>query len=116
MDPVVNQPRSGLVALDYLGVAIYLLVTFGVVFWSSRKETTSEDFFLGSRRMPWLAVGMSLMATLLSTISYLAVPGEVIKNGVAIFAGYLGIPFSMCVVLFVWVPFFMRLRLTSAYE
>src|SRR5262249_23851857 len=54
--------------------------------------------------------------TLLSTISYLGNPGEVIKYGIAFFAGQLAIPFSMAVVLFLWVPFFMRLRLTSAYE
>lgn len=112
----IATPREGLVALDYVGVAIYLIATVAIIAWSSRRQKDTEDFFLGGRRMPWIAVGMSLLATLLSTISYLGVPGEVIKNGVALFAGYLAIPFSMLVVLFVWVPFFMRLRMTSAYE
>src|SRR5262249_40357963 len=66
--------------------------------------------------MPWLAVGLSLLATLMSSISYMGVPGEVVSNGITMFFQYLALPFSMAVVLGVWVPFFMRLRFTSAYE
>lgn len=116
MDSGIPAPRAGLQMLDFLAVAGYLAITFGIVVWSMRKQKSTEDFFLGGRRMPWLAVGMSLLATLLSTISYLGVPGEVIKNGIAMFTGFLAIPFSMIVVLIVWVPFFMRLRMTSAYD
>ncbi len=109
-------PRDGLQWIDFLAVGIYLLVTMGIVIWSSRRQTTTNEFFLGGRRMPWMAVGLSVLATLMSSISYMGVPGEMIKNGVAMFAQYLALPFSMSVVLFVWVPFFMRLKFTSAYE
>jgi solute:Na+ symporter, SSS family len=112
----VSPPRTGLVPLDYVGVAVYLVVTVAIVVWASRRQKNTEDFFLGGRTMPWLAVGMSLLATLLSTNSYLGVPGEMVRSGVALFAGYMSVPLSMCVVLLVWVPFFMRLRMTSAYE
>lgn len=112
----VGDPQAGLEALDYVAVGVYLLATLGIVVWAARRQEDAEDFFLGSRRMPWLAVGMSLMATLLSTISYMGVPGEFIKNGMTMMFGYLAIPFTMAVVLYLWVPFFMRLRLTSAYE
>jgi SSS family solute:Na+ symporter len=111
-----SAPRTGLEAIDFVMVGVYLLVTFGIVVWSSRKQDTTEDFFLAGRRMPWLAVGMSLLATLMSTITYLGLPGEIVKNGVAMLFGYLAIPLSMCVVLLLWIPFFMRLRMTSAYE
>jgi len=110
------RPREGLQLIDFLGVVIYLLVTAGIVAWSSRRQKDTEDFFLGGRKMPWMAVGLSLLATLMSSISYMGVPGEMIKNGVAMFAQYMALPFSMTVVLFVWMPFFMRLRFTSAYE
>ncbi|WP_010586759.1 sodium:solute symporter family transporter [Schlesneria paludicola] len=109
-------PRNGLQWIDFLSVGAYLLVTIGIVYWSSRKSDTTSEFFLGGRRMPWMAVGLSVLATLMSSISYMGVPGEMIKNGVAMFAQYLALPFSMMVVLGVWVPFFMRLRFTSAYE
>ena len=109
-------PRDGLQWIDFLALGIYLLVTMGIVIWSSRREASTGEFFLGGRRMPWMAVGLSVLATLMSSISYMGVPGEMIKNGVAMFAQYLALPLSMTVVLFVWVPFFMRLRFTSAYE
>lgn len=109
-------PRTGLLWLDWVAVAAYLVVTVGIVIWAARRQRGSEEFFLANRNMPWLAVGMSLLATLMSTISYLGSPGEVIKNGLTIATGYLSIPFSMLIVLGVWVPFFMRLNLTSAYD
>ncbi len=113
-DPIA--PHAGLNAYDFLAVGGYLLVTMLIVWWSSRKQHDTEDFFLGGRRMPWLAVGLSMMATLLSTITYLGSPGEMIKNGIGWFTGYLAIPVAMVVVLLVWIPFFMRLKMTSAYE
>jgi SSS family solute:Na+ symporter len=109
-------PRAALEWIDFVGVGVYLLVTLGIVIWSSRRQSSTGEFFLGGRRMPWMAVGLSVLATLMSSISYMGVPGEMIKNGVAMFAQYLALPFSMSVVLFVWIPFFMRLRFTSAYE
>ncbi len=110
------EPRPGLELIDFLGVGLYLLVTTAIVIWSSRRPPTTSEYFLGGRRMPWMAVGLSLLATLMSSISYMGVPGEMIKNGVAMFAQYMALPFSMMVILGVWVPFFMRLKFTSAYE
>lgn len=109
-------PRAGLEWVDLIGVGIYLLVTGAIVIWSSRRQSTTEDYFLGGRRMPWMAVGLSLLATLMSSISYMGVPGEMISNGIAMFWQYLSLPFSMFIVLMIWVPFFMHLKLTSAYE
>lgn len=109
-------PHAGLTWPDYAAVAGYLLLTMLIVGWASRRQKNTEDFFLGGRRMPAVAVGLSIMATLLSTITYLGFPGEVIKNGIAIFAGYLAFPFVMAFILLLLVPFFMRLRMTSAYE
>lgn len=114
--PNAAPAHDGLGILDVGAVILYLAATLGIAILASRKRGTTEEFFLGGRRMPWFAVGLSIMSTLMSTISYLATPGEMIKNGVAMFVGYLAIPFSMVVVLWGWVPFFMRLRMTSAYE
>ena len=117
MDPTaVAMPRSGLDLVDLAGVAVYLLITIGIVIWSSRRQSTTEDFFLGGRRMPWMAVGLSMLATLMSSISYMGLPGEMLAYGVTMFLQYIALPFSMLVILGLWVPFFMRLRLTSAYE
>ena len=107
---------GGLGMLDYGVIVLYMLSTFGIAVWFGRQQETTDDFFIGSRRMPWFAVGLSILATLFSTLSYLGTPGEVIKNGIGMFLGFLAVPFSMTVVFFLWIPFFMRLRVTSAYE
>lgn len=114
--PVAPSPRAGLELIDFAAVALYLIVTAGIVVWSSWRKQSTEEYFLGGRRMPWFAIGLSLLATLMSSISYMGVPGEVVSNGITMFFQYLALPFSMTVVLGVWVPFFMRLRFTSAYE
>lgn len=107
---------SGLQWLDYAAVVGYLAVTMWILYRAGRKQEDTEDFFLGGRSMPWLAVGLSIMATLLSTNTYLGAPGEMIKYGPAYFIGFLAYPFLAAVVLLLWIPFFMRLRMTSAYE
>ena len=108
--------RSGLSLLDYAMVVIYLVATAAIVVWSARRQKDTETFFLGNRQMPWLAVGLSIMATLLSSISYLGLTGEMVKNGVSVFGTYLGWPLAMLLVIPLFIPFFMRLRLTSAYS
>lgn len=107
---------TGLEPLDYAAVGFYLLLTFGIALWFGSRQKTTEDFFVGGRRMPWMAVGLSIIATLFSTLSYLGVPGEMIKQGIGLFVGYLAVPFSFLFVSYLLIPFFMRLRLTSAYE
>ncbi len=119
MNPIllaVASPHAGFVWADWGALLLYAAATAAIAWSCSRKQGTTEEFFLGGRRMPWFAVGLSIMATLMSTISYLAVPGEMIQHGIGMFAGQLAVPFAMVVVLCLWVPFFMRLRLTSVYE
>jgi SSS family solute:Na+ symporter len=116
----VDDPQltldSGLETLDFAAIAFYFALTFGIAVWFGRKQKDVDDFFVGGRRMPWFAVGLSILATLFSTLSYLAMPGEMIRNGMGVFLGVLSVPFSMAVVALLWIPFFMRLKLTSAYE
>ena len=116
MPESLTTPHAGLGSLDFATIALYLIGTFAIALVCAKQRGSTEEFFLGSRRMPWFAVGLSIVATLMSTVSYLAQPGEMIKHGIGIFFAWIAIPFSIFVVLRYWVPFFMRLRLTSAYE
>ncbi len=107
---------KGLETLDYLAVVAYLAVTMWIVKRSSQQQSDTDEFFLGGRSMPWLAVGLSIMATLLSTNTYLGAPGEMIKYGPAYVFGFLAYPIPILIVTTLWIPFFMRMRMTSAYE
>jgi SSS family solute:Na+ symporter len=107
---------TGLQPIDYAVVFIYMVCMLSIGWYLSRKQVNIEDFFVAGRSMPWMATGLSMIATLMSTLTYLGAPGEMIKNGVAQFLGILALPFVFLIVWSLWVPFFMRLRLTSAYE
>ena len=107
---------TGLQSLDYLVVLVYLIGVLGAGWYFSRSQTKTDEFFVAKRQMPWMAVGLSIIATMLSTVSYLATPGEVIRHGLALAIGWLAIPLCFVVVNFLWIPFFMRLQVTSIYE
>lgn len=102
--------------LDWTAIAIYFAGMIAVGWFFRSRAQTSDDYLLGGRRMtPW-AVGLSLFATLLSTISYLSSPGEMILHGPMYFAALLSYPFIAVVVGWFLIPYFVKLPVTSAYE
>jgi len=111
------QPQSiSLTLLDWTVIAIYGIGLLGVGWYFSKRIQNTEDYLLGGRSMKSGAVGLSLFATLLSTITYLAIPGEMIKHGPVILWSMAAIPIAYVVVGYLLIPHFMRLRVTSAYE
>ena len=108
--------ENGVSTLDWVVIVAYALGMIAVGWYCSRRATTTEDYLLGGRAMkPW-AVGLSLFATLMSTISYLAVPGEMIQHGPMVASQILAFPFIMIVVGWFLIPRIMKLNVTSAYE
>lgn len=101
---------------DHAVIALYLAAMLGMGFQIARKQRSTDDFFVGGRNLPAWAVGISIFASLLSTITYLGMPGEMFRTGIAFLTRQLPIPLVLIVVWFLWIPFFMRLNLTSAYE
>ena len=107
---------EGLQIADYVVVLIYALVVVGIGFYFSRKQQDTEDFFLGGRKIPWFAAGLSLIVSLVSTLTYLGATGEVIRHGIAYNVAYWAMLPAFAIIIFLWLPFFMRMRLTSVYE
>ena len=109
-----------LAALTWQDNAVIVAYLVGMICLGVRlsmRERTDEDYFLAGRSMPWFAVGISVIASILSSLTYLAEPGEVWKSGVThLFGKLLAIPFEMVFVWLVCIPFLMRFRITSAYE
>ena len=106
----------GLQWADWAVVGAYgvFMIALGVFY--SRRQTTTEDYFLAGRRTGAWVAGISLFATLLSTISYLSTPGELIKHGPVFFLGCFGAILAIPIVGYVLIPAVMRLPVTSAYE
>ena len=92
--------------------AAVILIYFAVIVFTgmslSRRQTSTEEYFLGQRGMHWLIVGISIQASLMSTISYLSIPGEQIKNGLMFHAAQLGFFPAILVINFLLLPHFMR--------
>ena len=110
------MPIAVLEAADHVVIGLYLAGMLWMGFSIARKQRSTDDFFVGGRNLPAWAVGISIFASLLSTITYLGMPGEMFRTGVAFLTRQLPIPLVLGVVWFLWIPFFKRLNLTSAYE
>jgi SSS family transporter len=108
--------QSGLSAIDLTIAFVYVfgIIGFGV-YWS-KKQTSPADFLLGGRSMSWLPVGLSLMATLTSAVGYMSYPAGAFKGGLIMFWMAMAIPLSFPVVVYVFMPFYHKLRVYTAYE
>ncbi|MCP4787915.1 MAG: sodium-coupled permease [Fuerstiella sp.] len=108
--------RQGLAVIDWVIVVLYAIGTITLGWYYSRSQNSTKEYFVGTGAMnPWL-IGVSLFATLLSTISYLSMPGESLGKGPMYMLSMLALPFVFAVVGFVLLPVYMKQRVTSAYE
>ncbi|MEZ6058994.1 MAG: sodium/solute symporter [Planctomycetaceae bacterium] len=112
----VSRSRRSFGTLNWLVLGGYLtlLVAMGVFF--SRRESGADDYFLAAGRIPWWAAGLSIFATTLSAITYLAIPARTYTTNWNRLILNLGIPVVAVVVVFVYLPFFRRVRVASAYD
>ncbi len=102
--------------VDWLVIAAYACVMVGIGAFYSRQNKTAEDYLLGGRRMSPIALGLSLFATLVSTLSYLGNPGEMISHGPMMASQVAAFPLIFVIVGYGLIPLLMRQPVTSAYE
>ncbi len=112
---VVREPAL-LASIDYAVMALYLLALVGLGIFFSRREKTADDFFLAGRRIPWWAAGLSIYATQLSAITYVAIPAKAfLENWVFALTSITILAMAPIVIIF-YLPFFRRLEIKTAYE
>jgi solute:Na+ symporter, SSS family len=103
--------------IDFGVVVAYLALMLVLGLIGLRRERSDDEYFLVGRHMPWLAAGISVVSSMLSSITYLAEPGEVWKTGTTHALGkLLGIPVAVLLIWYFTIPFLMRFRFTSGYE
>jgi len=102
--------------LDYAALVAYLVALIGAGVYFSRREKSTDDFFLAGRRVPWWAAGVSIFGTQLSAITFLAIPATVFATNWVPFLANMCIVAVAPVVVFFYLPFFRRLNVTTAYE
>ena len=106
----------GLATIDWVVIGAYGAGMLALGAFFARRQKTTSEFYVGGRKLGSIAVGISLYATLLSTISFLAIPGEMINRGPVILWGIIALPFIYLVVGYLLIPLLMKHRVTSAYE
>jgi SSS family transporter len=97
-----------------LGVTLLTIVIYGV--WKSGSNKNIDQFLMGGRSMRWYHVGLSVMATQASAITFLSAPGQAYSDGMRFVQFYLGLPLAMIVLCITFVPIFHRLKVYTAYE
>ena len=110
------QLKSHLSPADYAVMGLYLLSLVLMGLYLSRREKGTEDFFLAGRRIPWWAAGLSIFGTQLSSISFMVIPAKAYATDWVYFMANVAIVAIAPVVIFSYLPFFRRLRVTTAYE
>ncbi|MBA3485521.1 MAG: hypothetical protein H0T51_27320, partial [Pirellulales bacterium] len=105
-----------LIGLDLLMMAAYSGMMLGIAWWYARRNKTAEDYFVAGRDANPLVVGISMIAALFSSISFLTTPGELITYGPGLAWGMLHIPFTFVIVGYFLIPRIMRHKVTSGYE
>lgn len=101
--------------LDWTVLALtqLLIVVYGV--WKSRQDRDMESY-LRSRTMSWFTVGLSIMATQASAITFLSAPGLAYEEGMRFVQFYFGLPIAMVILSAFAVPLYYRLNVYTAYE
>ncbi|MFC6276895.1 sodium:solute symporter family transporter [Psittacicella hinzii] len=103
--------------VNWLVVALYLIGVLGFGFLFTKSKTkSSKEYFLGGARIPAWVSGLSIYSTMLSSISYIALPASIFRNGLIVGTASLGtIPLAFWVVRYV-IPVFRRVDALTGYE
>jgi len=102
--------------INYLTLAAYLGLIVWMGWYFSKRNTSADDYFLGGKRVPWWAAGLSIYATMLSAITYLSQPALAFSFDWQAYLGYFTILIMAPVVVAFYLPFYRRLNITTAYE
>ena len=102
--------------LDWLVLSATLIFIVGYGMWKTRNQQNVESYLLGERDLKWWTIGLSIMATQASGITFLSTPGQAYEGGMGFIQFYFGLPVAM-VILSIWViPNYYRLKVYTAYE
>ncbi len=102
--------------IDWIILVVVLLstVVFGIV--KGKHSKNLKGYFLSDQNLKWYSVGLSVVATQASAITFLSTPGQAYGDGLRFIQFYLGLPLAMAFIIFVLVPLYKRHNVFTAYE
>lgn len=93
---------------------IAFIVLYGT--WKTRKTQTMDGYLRGDNTMRWWMIGVSIMATQASAVTFLSTPGQAIEDGMRFLQFYFGLPIAMVIISVTMVPIYYKLKVYTAYE
>lgn len=94
--------------------ALLFIVLYGV--WKTRGSKNIESYLRGDNSMKWGTIGLSVMATQASAITFISTPGQAYESGMGFVQNYFGLPIALIVVSAVFIPIYYKLKVYTAYE
>ncbi|WP_264523820.1 sodium:solute symporter [Flavobacterium sp. N502536] len=101
---------------DWIVLIVTLLFIVGYGSWKTKGSKNVEDFILGNNETPWYTVGLSVMATQASAITFLSTPGQAYHDGMGFIQFYFGLPIAMIVICVTFIPLYHKNKVYTAYE
>ncbi|MBT8310565.1 MAG: sodium:solute symporter [Flavobacteriaceae bacterium] len=97
-----------------LSVTLLFIVSYGV--YKTRGRQNVQDYIRGGNTAKWWTIGLSVMATQASAITFLSTPGQAFHDGMGFVQFYFGVPIAMVIICLVFIPIYHRLKVYTAYE
>jgi Na+/proline symporter len=102
--------------IDWTILALTLLTIVGYGTWKTRGSKSAQDYIKGGSTSQWWAIGLSVMATQASAITFLSTTGQAFSDGMGFVQFYFGLPIAMVIICLVFIPLYHRLKVYTAYE
>ncbi|MSU70007.1 MAG: sodium:solute symporter [Opitutaceae bacterium] len=103
-------------AFDYLVLLVTLLGIAGFGMWRTRQRRDLSAYLRGAGDARWFTIGLSVMATQASAITFLSTPGQGYESGIGFVQNYFGAPLALIVIAIFFLPMYRRLNVYTAYE
>jgi SSS family solute:Na+ symporter len=103
-------------ALDYVVLLSTMLGIAAYGVWQTRGRRNLDSYLKGDRTTGWGTIGLSVMATQASAVTFLSTPGQAYESGIGFVQNYFGMPIALIIVVAVFLPIYRRLKVYTAYE
>lgn len=102
--------------IDWTVLIATLATIVGYGTWKTRGQKNAQDYIKGGNSSKWWTIGLSVMATQASAITFLSTTGQAFSDGMGFVQFYFGLPIAMVIICLVFIPLYHRLKVYTAYE
>ena len=105
-----------MVLIDWVVLSLTLIFIIAYGIWKNNSHKNIKDYIKGGNQASWFTVGLSVMATQASAITFLSTPGQAFNDGMGFLQFYFGLPFAMIIICVFFLPLYHKLNVFTAYE